>query len=75
MPRFYFHIDDGLLSFRDQEGIDLSDFTSAKAEAVRVLSELLKDSAFELAGAGHLIVIVEAVDGSRLKLSATAEKD
>ena len=42
MPRYYFHAADGQV-FRDAEGRELPDLHTAKTEAVRVLSEILRD--------------------------------
>ena len=43
MPRFYFHTEDGR-PFPDQEGTELPDIGAARAAAIIVLSEVLRDN-------------------------------
>jgi hypothetical protein len=70
MPRFFFHTDDGPLTFRDEVGIEMR-IAEARIEATRVLGELLKDAPVEFWSSGHLIVNVESDDGSGFTLKAT----
>ena len=42
MPRYFFHVEDGL-STRDNEGIELSDVFMAQEEAIRLSGELLRE--------------------------------
>lgn len=44
MPRYFFHIDDGL-SARDDEGTELRDLAVAKCEAVKLAGQLICDTA------------------------------
>lgn len=43
MPRFFFHAEDGHL-FCDPEGAELPSVDAARAEGVRVFSEVLRDA-------------------------------
>ena len=43
MPRYFFHAEDGQL-FCDEQGAELSDAGAARDEAVKVFSEILRDS-------------------------------
>lgn len=43
MPRYFFHAEDGRL-FCDQEGADLVDAAEAQGEALKVFTEILRDS-------------------------------
>lgn len=44
VPRFHFNVHDGVSS-PDRDGIDLPDFETAQAEAVRLTGGLLRDQA------------------------------
>lgn len=43
MPRYFFHTEDGR-RFPDKEGTDLPDIGAARAAAITVLSEVLRDN-------------------------------
>ena len=43
MPRYFFHTEDGR-RFPDREGTELPDLEAAKASALVVLSEVLRDN-------------------------------
>jgi flagellar biosynthesis regulator FlaF len=43
MPRFHFHVLDGTAR-ADEEGTELVDLNAAKAEAVKLAGEILRDS-------------------------------
>jgi hypothetical protein len=43
VPRFFFDIHDGEDFAPDREGLDLEDLEAAKAEAKRILPEIVKD--------------------------------
>lgn len=61
MPRFYFHSENGH-RFPDDVGTDLADMDAAKVEAVRVMADILKNSAgdFWSTGAWRLTVTDES---------------
>jgi hypothetical protein len=44
MGRFYFHVRVGDQLIRDEEGIDLPDFSAARREAIESARELLADA-------------------------------
>jgi len=44
MPRYFFHIEDGL-GTRDEEGTELKDVSVAKCEAVKLAGQMICDSA------------------------------
>lgn len=47
MPRYFFHIQDGLWA-PDEEGTELPDIYTAQAEAVRLSGEVLRDMGAKL---------------------------
>lgn len=61
MPRFYFDVRDGDRFFRDDEGLELSTFERARAEATRALAEIAKEA---LPGAVQRELAIEVRDGS-----------
>jgi hypothetical protein len=42
MPRFFFHVHDGV-DLRDEEGTELPDIYVAQAQAIRMSGEILRD--------------------------------
>ena len=48
MPRYYFHIHDGV-SMIDDEGTELAGWTEAKIEAIRLAGSVIKDEAKHIA--------------------------
>jgi hypothetical protein len=44
MPRFHFHIDDGI-AVHDEEGVELENVAVAKCEAVKLAGQMICDSA------------------------------
>ncbi len=42
MPRYYFHVEDGVSS-HDDHGTDLADLESAKKEGLRIMSEVVRE--------------------------------
>jgi hypothetical protein len=72
LPRYHFHVQDGV-HVPDREGSELADVGIARAEAVRLLGELLQDRPEEFWGSGHLAVIVECGGTTRFVLRAAAE--
>jgi hypothetical protein len=44
MPRYYFHVDDGI-AVHDDEGTELKDVAVAKCEAVKLAGQMICDSA------------------------------
>lgn len=57
MPRYFFHSQDGATQL-DKEGSVLPDLATAKAEAVKILGELLRhDPDLVLEGDGFRIII------------------
>lgn len=44
MPRFYFDIRDGERCIADQDGLEFEGLAAAEADAVRTLTEMLKDA-------------------------------
>ncbi len=42
MPRYFFHVDDGV-SLRDDVGTELRDIYTAQAEAIRTSGEILRE--------------------------------
>ena len=44
MPRYFFHIEDGLAS-QDEEGVELATLAAAKCEAVKLAGQTICDSA------------------------------
>jgi hypothetical protein len=47
MPRFHFHVHDGVSSL-DVEGSELPDWQTARTEAIRLAGEILKDDAHRI---------------------------
>jgi hypothetical protein len=43
MPKFYFHVDDGVLDDPDFHGTELPDEEAARFEAVKAAAEMLKE--------------------------------
>jgi hypothetical protein len=72
LPRYHFHVQDGV-HVPDREGSELADVAAARAEAVRLLGELLQDRPGEFWNSGHLAVIVESEGATRFVLRAAAE--
>jgi hypothetical protein len=48
MPRYYFNLKDGRVSF-DNEGTEFANIDAAHNEAVRLSGEILRDGAFRIA--------------------------
>ena len=48
MPRFHFNVYDGVSDI-DKEGVELPDWEAARAEAVRVAGQIIKDGAKRIA--------------------------
>jgi hypothetical protein len=48
MPRFYFHVHDGV-SELDREGTELPDWEEARLEAIRQTGAILRDEAWHIA--------------------------
>lgn len=44
MPKLYFDFDDGRTHLTDEEGIDLPDVETGRAEVLRTLAEIAKDT-------------------------------
>ena len=65
MPRYYFHVRDGLYS-PDEDGTDLPDLQSAKRQAVAVAGELLRDSKSGFSNEEDWQLDVVGETGSRL---------
>ncbi|MGO4570903.1 DUF6894 family protein [Microvirga sp. 2TAF3] len=62
MPRFFFNIRDGYDLDEDEEGIELPDLESARAEALATVEEL-RD---QLADAGNIELEITDETGQRL---------
>ena len=48
MPRFHFNVYDGVSDI-DKEGVELPDWEAARAQAVRVAGQIIKDGAKRIA--------------------------
>src|SRR5215203_343861 len=68
MPRYFFHIIDGN-EYPDTEGTVLANSDAARAEAIIVSGEMLKDLGGEFWGNGEWQVRVEDEAGTRSALS------
>jgi hypothetical protein len=65
MPRYFFHSRDGI-SHQDLTGIDLPDLDSAGVEALRYMSELLRDESEEVWRNGELQLAIADEGGAQI---------
>lgn len=65
MPRYFFHSRDGV-SYRDRSGLELPDLDAAGIEAVRYMSELLRDESAEVWRNGELQLAIVDEDDEEL---------
>jgi len=66
MPRYYFHVLNGIVNAEDRDGVELSDISAATSRARSHLAELLAD---EIKGGGkevHIVVMVHDDAGDRV---------
>lgn len=79
MPRYYFHIRDGIGDARDEEGLEVADADAARAKAVEgirsILAEDVKEGLLDLRGgvdiadeAGAVVLSVAFADAVELRL-------
>lgn len=73
MPRYFFHCRDGV-AYRDPTGMDLPDLDSAGVEAVRYMSELLRDESAEMWRSGALELAIADELGAELCVLTVARR-
>lgn len=59
MPDFFLHIVERGQSLKDEQGIDAPDLAAARAEAFRIVRELLHSGSWSLADAGNHVNIAD----------------
>jgi hypothetical protein len=72
LPRYFFHVADGT-DYRDFQGTVLVDVPTARSEAIKTATEMLKDRGVKLLGAGEWCMTVLDETGAtvcRLRFSA-----
>lgn len=74
MPRYFFHSRDGI-SHQDLTGIDLPDLDSAGVEALRYMSELLRDESEEVWRNGELQLAIADEGGAQLCVLTIAKRE
>lgn len=74
MPRYFFHSRDGV-AFQDPTGLDLPDLNSAGIEAVRYMSELLRDEAHDVWRHGELQLSITDDRGAELCVLTVAKRE
>ena len=74
MPRYFFHIDDGV-SFPDPAGIELPGLTAARAEAVKASGTILADfdGDFWKSGSPWVMSVTDATGRLLFSLHFSAE--
>ena len=65
MPRYFFNTVDGR-RYPDEDGTDLPDLKAVRAEAARVLGELLKEQPQDLLATGRLRLEVTDAAGANV---------
>lgn len=72
MPHFYFHTENGE-RFADEDGIDLPDEDAARAEAVKVMGEILTHRAPTFWHTGVFkVIVMDAEQNPVVVLTASA---
>jgi len=74
MPRYFFHSRDGV-SHHDDTGIELPDLNSAGVEAVRYMSELLRDESADVWRSGELELAIADEAGAELCVLTIAKRE
>lgn len=74
MPRYFFHSRDGV-SHHDRTGSDLPDLDAAGVEAVRYMSELLRDDSAEVWRTGKLELAIVDMGGAELCVLTVAKRE
>ena len=74
MPRYFFHSRDGV-SYQDPTGMDLPDLNSAGVEAVRYMSELLRDDSAQVWRNGELELAIADERGAELCVLTIAKRE
>lgn len=70
MPRYFFHTQNDE-TVRDENGHELPDSNAAKAEAVAMMGEMLRDRARDFWASGRLRVTVEGGGGDTVVVLTT----
>jgi hypothetical protein len=65
MPKYFFNTVDGR-RFQDDEGVDLPDLETVRAEATRSMGELLKEQPEDLLSTGRLRLEVADASGANV---------
>lgn len=74
MPRYFFHTRDGV-SHEDHTGMELSDLNSAGIEAMRYMSELLRDESADVWRNGELELTISDERGAALCVLTVAKRE
>lgn len=74
MPRYHFHIEDGI-KIEDREGTELLDLNAARLEAITVAADVLKSTAHYWNGTEWRMDVVDETGRSVLRLRLLLETD
>ena len=73
MPRYFFHVDDGE-DMPDEEGTELADVATARAQAIMTAGQILKDLGQQLwNGDTWTMTVVDELGAQVCQISFTAQ--